>query len=201
MGAAGRRSAGRPPGARWWQKEVVLVDTSLANYQSLEAVVRDGVAIVEFDGSADGLAQIAAWAAGQSGLDAIHIFSHGSDGQLYLGSTLLTNASLPDVRVQAALSQLGSALQVNGDLLLYGCDLAHSFVGQNFLQQLSQATGQMWQLPVIRLAVPCWEATGHWNTAPAALRPMSLPPAATKVCWPRPHLILRMYRISRYLEL
>ena len=46
------------------RKEVVLVDTSLANYKSLEAGVRAGVGIVEFDGSRDGLAQIAQWAAG-----------------------------------------------------------------------------------------------------------------------------------------
>jgi hypothetical protein len=63
------------------KKEVVLVDTSLANYKSLEAGVRDGVGIVEFDGSRDGLAQIAQWAAKQSGLDAIHILSHGSAGR------------------------------------------------------------------------------------------------------------------------
>ncbi|HEY9224036.1 MAG TPA: DUF4347 domain-containing protein, partial [Variovorax sp.] len=59
------------------KKEVVLVDTSLADYKTLEAGVREGVGIVEFDGTKDGLAQIAAWAASQEGYDAIHILSHG----------------------------------------------------------------------------------------------------------------------------
>ncbi|MEG0148330.1 MAG: DUF4347 domain-containing protein, partial [Comamonas sp.] len=123
------------------KKEVVLVDTSLANYKTLEAGVRDGVGIVEFDGRADGLAQIAAWAAGQSGLDAIHILSHGNDGQLHLGSTTLTEASLSNAQVRAELTELGSALKPDGDVLLYGCDLAQTPVGQNFIEHLSQVSG------------------------------------------------------------
>ncbi|MYM91641.1 DUF4347 domain-containing protein, partial [Rugamonas sp. FT82W] len=106
------------------KKEVVLVDTSVANYKSLEAGVRDGIGIVEFDGSRDGLAQIALWAAGQRGLDAIHILSHGSEGTLNLGTARLTDASLSSAAVQAELAQLGQALSTDGDLLLYGCDVA-----------------------------------------------------------------------------
>ncbi len=100
------------------KKEVVLVDTSVANYKSLEAGVRDGVGIVEFDGSRDGLAQIAQWAAGQSGIDAIHILSHGSEGVLNLGTHALTEASLTATATQAELAQLGQALSSDGDLLL-----------------------------------------------------------------------------------
>lgn len=122
------------------KKEVVLVDTSLANYKTLEAGVRDGVGIVEFDGSRDGLAQIAQWAAGQSGLDAIHILSHGSQGTINLGTARLTEASLSSAAVQSELTQLGQALSADGDLLLYGCDVAagdHSAL----LADLARATG------------------------------------------------------------
>ncbi len=120
------------------KKEVVLVDTSLADYQTLVAGVRDGVGIVEFNGSADGLAQIAAWAAQQGGYDTIHILSHGSEGALLLGTTRLDNAALADNHTQAELAQLGRALSADGDLLLYGCD-----VGDNgtLLAGLAQATG------------------------------------------------------------
>jgi hypothetical protein len=122
------------------RKEVVLVDTSLANYKSLEAGVRDGVGIVEFDGSRDGLAQIAQWAASQSGLDAIHILSHGSQGMVNLGSTALTEASLASATTQAELAQLGQALTSDGDLLLYGCDVAAGG-GTTLLAGLAKATG------------------------------------------------------------
>jgi hypothetical protein len=38
------------------------------------------------DGESDGLAQMAAYLQGRSGIDAIHVISHGSQGALYLGS-------------------------------------------------------------------------------------------------------------------
>ncbi len=123
------------------RKEVVLVDTSLANYRSLEAGVRDGVGIVEFDGSRDGLAQIAQWAASQHGLDAIHILSHGSQGAVNLGITPLTEASLSSAATQAELAQLGQALNADGDLLLYGCDVAAGSSGARLLDGVAKATG------------------------------------------------------------
>jgi hypothetical protein len=123
------------------KKEVVLVDTSLANYKSLEAGVRDGVGIVEFDGSRDGLAQIAQWAANQSGLDAIHILSHGSQGVVNLGTTQLTESSLSSAATQAELAELGRALTADGDLLLYGCDVAVGSGGAKLLDSIAKATG------------------------------------------------------------
>jgi hypothetical protein len=122
------------------KKEVVIVDTSVANYKSLEAGVRDGVGIVEFDGSRDGLAQIAQWAAGQSGLDAIHILSHGSEDAVDLGSMRLTEASLGNSTTQAELAQLGRALTADGDLLIYGCDVAAGD-GVQLVAGIARATG------------------------------------------------------------
>lgn len=123
------------------KKEVVLVDTSVADYKTLEAGVRDGVGIVEFDGSADGLAQIAAWAATQSNYDAIHILSHGSEGVLNLGTLHLSQSSLASENIQQELAQLGQALASDGDLLLYGCDVAAGTQSSALLQGLAQATG------------------------------------------------------------
>jgi len=123
------------------KKEAVLVDTSVADYKTLEAGIAAGMAIIEFDGSKDGLAQIANWAAGQSGYDAIHILSHGSEATLNLGTTVLTDSRLADSLVQAELAELGHALKAGGDLLLYGCDLAANSDGAQFLSDLAAATG------------------------------------------------------------
>ncbi|TWC71794.1 Ig-like domain-containing protein [Herbaspirillum sp. SJZ099] len=129
------------PGANEGKKEVVFVDTSLANYQALEAGVRAGVAIVEFDGSADGLAQIAQWARGNTGYDAIHIFSHGSEGILNLGATVLNEAALASDSVKAGLADIGRALNDGGDLLLYGCDVAAGDDGQLLINDIARLTG------------------------------------------------------------
>ena len=123
------------------KKEVVIVDTSVTDYKTLEASIRAGVGIVEIDGNKDGLAQIAKWAQTQSSYDSISILSHGADGQLHLGSTTLVDSSLSDAIVQAELAELGRALQAGGDLLLYGCDIAETQDGQTFINDLSKATG------------------------------------------------------------
>ncbi|MBF8177047.1 Ig-like domain-containing protein [Herminiimonas contaminans] len=123
------------------KKEVVLVDTSLANYKTLEAGIREGVGIVEFDGNKNGLAQIALWAANEGGYDAIHIMSHGSEGAVILGTAQLTEASLSNATTQAELAQLGQALSADGDLLLYGCDIAAGTNGAQLINGIARATG------------------------------------------------------------
>ncbi|CUW39775.1 putative autotransporter outer membrane protein; type V secretion [Magnetospirillum sp. XM-1] len=123
------------------KKEVVFVDTRVADYKTLEAGIRDGVAIVEIDGAADGLAQMAQWAETHSGYDAIHVLSHGSEASLRLGATTLTVAGLSDATVQVELSVIGQALAADGDILVYGCSIASGLDGQAFISALASATG------------------------------------------------------------
>ncbi|MYN44207.1 DUF4347 domain-containing protein [Pseudoduganella sp. FT93W] len=120
------------------KKEVVLVDTSVANYRTMEAGVRAGVGIVEFDGSKDGLAQIAQWAVANGGYDAIHILSHGESGALHLGTTSLNETTLTTGAVASELAQLGQALKAGGDLMLYGCNIGDR---PALLDGLARATG------------------------------------------------------------
>ncbi|HZX26487.1 MAG TPA: DUF4347 domain-containing protein, partial [Telluria sp.] len=123
------------------KREVVFIDTSITGYQALEAGIPQGMAIVEIDAGRDGLAQMAQWAATHTGYDAIHVLSHAAEGQLQLGSSIVTDLSLSNVGVQAELAQIGHALNAGGDLLLYGCDLAHGAAGEQFVRDLSRATG------------------------------------------------------------
>lgn len=123
------------------KKEVAIVDTSLAGYKTLEAGVQAGVGIIEFDGSKDGLAQIAQWAATQSDYDAIHILSHGAQGVVDLGTMHLSASALSSARTQQDLAQLGKALTSDGDLLFYGCDVGAGAQGTALLDGLARATG------------------------------------------------------------
>ncbi|WP_192459294.1 DUF4347 domain-containing protein, partial [Musicola keenii] len=119
-------------------KEVVFVDTSVADYQTLVNQVPAGTEVVLLDSSKDGLTQMAEWAQTHSGYDAIHIISHGSEGQVSLG-TLTLNTTTAASRA-ADLATLGSALTEDGDLLLYGCDVA-SNTGAEFLTEVADLTG------------------------------------------------------------
>ncbi|WP_374489269.1 DUF4347 domain-containing protein [Zoogloea sp.] len=123
------------------KKEVAFVDTSVANYKALEAGIQNGIEIVEIDGSKSGLAQIAQWAETHTGFDAAHILSHGADGTIYIGSDTITNTLLQSETAKAELAELGHALKSNGDLLIYGCNVATSQKGQGLIANLSAATG------------------------------------------------------------
>jgi hypothetical protein len=123
------------------KKEVAFVDTSVADYQTLVAGMRDGVEIVEIQSNQNGLAQIALWAQSHSGYDALHLFSHGNDALLYLGNQAISNSELATASVQAQLAEIGHALNSDGDLLLYGCDVAAGADGLQFIRDLSNFTG------------------------------------------------------------
>ncbi|SNT18069.1 MULTISPECIES: autotransporter-associated beta strand repeat-containing protein, partial [unclassified Azospirillum] len=120
------------------RKEVAFIDTSVADWQTLRDGVKDGVEVVLLDGSKDGLAQMAAWAEGKSGYDAIHVLSHGSEGQVQLG-TLTLNTTMAEARA-GDLAQIGAALTETGDLLLYGCQVATG-EGRALIDVLSHASG------------------------------------------------------------
>ena len=121
--------------------EVVFVDTSVVDYQTLEAAVGPGVGIVEINGSRSGLEQMTVWAETHSGYDSISVLSHGGQAQLNLGSDIITDASLSSASVKAELAGIGAALKSGGDLLVYGCDVALGADGRQFVTDLATDTG------------------------------------------------------------
>nr|WP_321241355.1 Ig-like domain-containing protein [uncultured Tolumonas sp.] len=120
-------------------KEVAFVDTSVSNYQALVSSISPTMEVVLIDGSKDGLQQIVDWAATHSGYEAMHILSHGSNGELELGTTQITEQNLTSYTTE--LQTLGQALTTNGDILLYGCDIASGEQGPTFVSDLAAITG------------------------------------------------------------
>ena len=98
-----------------------------------------GNALVMIDAGRDGWQQVADALQGVTGLDAIHIVSHGASGELVLGNQILNAGNIGSYSAQ--LAQLGAALATGGDLQLYGCNVAAGSVGQAFLAALAGATG------------------------------------------------------------
>ena len=125
--------------------EVVFVDMATSEYQALVDDMRDTAAaqgrnleFVLIDADKDGVRKITDTLAQRSDLDAIHIVSHARDGAVQLGSTQL------DVEVlfqrSAAIKTWGKALVENGDILIYGCDLAGSQQGKSLVDALARLT-------------------------------------------------------------
>ncbi|MDZ4293292.1 MAG: tandem-95 repeat protein, partial [Hydrogenophaga sp.] len=92
------------------------------------------------DPDRDGVEQIAEILRDREGVDAIHIVSHGADGQLFLGSGTLNTATLANAYGDE-MDVIAAALSDDADILIYGCDVASTEAGVELMQGLSDATG------------------------------------------------------------
>ena len=121
------------------RKEIVFVDTRAPNYQELLKAVSPNAEVVLLSTNKDGVQQIADALAGRTGIDAIHIISHGDSGVLLLGNGPLFEGNLAQYATQ--LSNIGKALTTDGDILLYGCEVGAGSEGQAFVTKLAGMTG------------------------------------------------------------
>ncbi|HLO50807.1 MAG TPA: DUF4347 domain-containing protein, partial [Kamptonema sp.] len=120
------------------KKQIIFVDPSVQNYQSLIQNSPDSQIIILKE-NYSGIAQITQALAHQKNIEALHILSHGSPGSLNLGTEALNRNNLEKFSPQ--LKQWRKALTENADILLYGCEVAKGQAGQNFLKGLSEITG------------------------------------------------------------
>ena len=116
--------------------EIVFIEDNIADYQTIASQVGAGREVIILDAHADGLQQIVSALAGRTGIDALHIVSHGAAGALNFGALTLDQSTLADHTAQ--LQAIGSSLTPNGDILLYGCATG---AASSFVEQLAIATG------------------------------------------------------------
>ena len=121
-------------------RDVVFIDGGVDNIGQLLGEIDPDVEVHILDLQSDGVEQIADILDGRQDLLAVHIFSHGGEGVLNLGSDQLSSQTITTTHVEA-LNQIGSALGDDGDILIYGCDFGSGSLGSLAAQQLSQATG------------------------------------------------------------
>ena len=126
-------------------RELILIDANVENSEQLLAGILESkpdsileIRIIESD--QDGISQITQLLAEAEGqYDAIHIVSHGSEGEVSLGNSKLTADNLD--RYSDLLATWAGALTEDADLLFYGCDLAGNEDGTHFIEAISEITG------------------------------------------------------------
>ncbi|MGI9285279.1 MAG: DUF4347 domain-containing protein, partial [Pseudomonadales bacterium] len=91
--------------------------------------------IIEITADRDGVLQVSETLNNYQDVDAVHIISHGSDGNINLGGSTLNASNL--TAYQNAISGWSNALDANADILVYGCNLAANDAGQVLIDQLS----------------------------------------------------------------
>ncbi|MCP5030015.1 MAG: DUF4347 domain-containing protein, partial [Actinomycetia bacterium] len=125
--------------------ELVVVDTATPEYQQLvdDILAQSSddrtIEVVLLDARQDGLDQLDQILSGYARLDAVHLISHGTAGEVHIGKG---SVDLADLQARAdRVAAWGAALADEADLLIYGCDLASSAEGEQLVQALAQLTG------------------------------------------------------------
>ena len=128
-------------------RQLIVIDARVDNSDELLQDVLNNAPsgtdfdVIELHEGSDGIEQItsALNAQGDQKYNAVHIIAHGSDAEVLLGSTQLNSANLQ--QYENELSSWRTDLTLDADILLYGCDVAQTHAGQEFVDQISQWTG------------------------------------------------------------
>ncbi|TXI28356.1 MAG: DUF4347 domain-containing protein, partial [Ottowia sp.] len=120
-------------------QNILFIDSAVGDISSLLASVDPSFEVVLLSADRSGLEQIAQALAGRTGVDAVHVISHGGPGYLQLGDATLDLEGLNTH--SESLATIRAALSDNADLLLYGCDVAAGEAGAAFISALANATG------------------------------------------------------------
>ncbi|MBL1174186.1 DUF4347 domain-containing protein [Pantanalinema sp. GBBB05] len=127
---------------------LLVIDSTLDNYQELVAGVKADTEVVVLDPVQDAIAQITQALTGRTGIESLHIVSRGLSAGLQLGNTQLDNSTLPQYTSQIASWK--TALSADADIVIYGSEVANDplltqrptpFLPTPFLVQLARLTG------------------------------------------------------------
>ena len=117
-------------------REVVLIDSALLASIPQEELA--GSLVVSVDAGRDAVAQISTALAGLSNVDVVRVISHGSDGSLWFGDQRIDAATLAARADEVAGWR--RSLAADGDILLYGCSVASTDLGRDFVRELAGLT-------------------------------------------------------------
>jgi hypothetical protein len=109
-------------------QNLIFIDSNVRNTAPLLSDLPANSEVHYLAANQDGLKQIAAVLHHRHDIAAIHLIAHGNSGALALGSTVLTSDNVSDYT--STLRRIGDALTPQGDLLLYGCNVAQGVAGE-----------------------------------------------------------------------
>ncbi|MGD1805261.1 DUF4347 domain-containing protein [Dapis sp. BLCC M126] len=121
------------------QTKILFIDSKVENYNHLISQVDPQTKVVILQPNQNGINQISKNLGKCCDVDTVHIISHGAKGSLYLGNSILKNDNI-HLYIQS-IQQWGKCLSADGEILIYGCQVASGKEGKDFVRQLHQLTG------------------------------------------------------------
>ncbi|MGE4456300.1 MAG: DUF4347 domain-containing protein, partial [Arcobacteraceae bacterium] len=116
------------------RREVAFVDITVKDYQTLVDGVGEGVEVY----LVSSMDEINSILKNETNIDAIHILSHGNVGEITVGNDVLNQNTLNNF--DTVLQTMKNSLSEDGDILLYGCNVANDGTGQEFIDLLASET-------------------------------------------------------------
>ncbi len=116
------------------RREIAFVDVNVNDYQTLVDGIGNNVEVYLVS-SVDDIKSVLDT---QTNIDAIHILSHGSTGEINIGNDVLNQDTLSSY--DAMLQSMKNSLSQDGDIMLYGCNVASDGTGQDFIKTLATIT-------------------------------------------------------------
>ena len=121
------------------QTKLLFIDSKVENYHHLISEVDLKTKVVILQPNGNGIDKIAENSGKYHQVETIHIISHGAKGALYLGNSILKNDNI-HLYVES-IQHWGKCLSADGEILIYGCQVASGKEGKEFVRQLHQLTG------------------------------------------------------------
>ncbi|WP_417698459.1 DUF4347 domain-containing protein [Psychromonas sp.] len=118
--------------------QIVFIDSRVTD-SGYTVDADENTLVIILDANENGIDQITETLSQYDSLSSIQIISHGDDGELLLGSTNLNSDTLADYNDLIATWQ--DATEEGADLLLFGCNVAETETGQEFVQEFALLTG------------------------------------------------------------
>jgi large repetitive protein len=119
--------------------ELVFVDTAVKGYKALLKDIDPAATVILLDPSRNGVEQIAEIVSKYDNVEALHIISHGSEGELKIGNGVLNQANMQSEYADE-LATIGQHLSQNADILIYGCDFGKGDSGLRTTHLLAALT-------------------------------------------------------------
>ena len=120
--------------------EIVFISTDVYDYEYLASHLNPNLELVFIDATQDGMERMATALEGRTGIDAIHLLTHGSAGELQVGNAILDATSMSGEYADE-LAAIGAALSEDGDFLIYGCNFAAGETGAAAAGLIASLTG------------------------------------------------------------
>ena len=122
--------------------EFVVIDPSADDYEAMVADLQlnseRAFEVLVLDPRKDGIVQITEALKELKNVSAIHLVSHGDEGELLLGTGVLSQRTMDQYSDE--MSSWHHSMTANAELLVYGCDLAATQSGRDLLDSLSVVT-------------------------------------------------------------